>query len=313
MADAPILSGRVLRGINSIYDVETADGILRCRIKGKVLRTEQRGYNPIAPGDVVDVAPDPASPGTGLITALAERRTWLCRWNRKGRAPQVIAANADLAVCVASTRSPPFRPRFIDRVAAAAEDGGLEVLILLNKCDLGVEEEDLGRIEDFRRIGYRVHRTSALTGEGIAELGTLLRGRTAVVVGQSGVGKSSLLNALSPGLGLRVGGVSARYDRGVHTTTNAELFRTPEGYEVIDTPGIRELVLTGLEPSQLAFRFRDLAAVAPECALPACRHEDEEGCAVRAAAASGRVHPDRYESYRRVLGELKQERRHVHG
>lgn len=313
MADAGIRSGRVLRGINAIYDVETEDGVLRCRIKGKVLRTAARSYNPIAPGDVVDVAPDPASPGTGLITALAERRTALCRWNRKGRAPQAIAANADLAVCVASSRSPPFRPRFIDRLIAAAEDGGLEVLILLNKCDLGVADEDRGRIEDFRRIGYRVHRCSATTGEGIAELGALLRGRTAVVVGQSGVGKSSVLNALSPGLGLRVGGVSERYDRGIHTTSNAELLRTPEGFELIDTPGIRELVLTGLDPRELAFRFRDLAAFASGCAVAACRHEDEEGCAVRAAAASGAVHPDRYESYRRVLDELHQQRRYVHG
>jgi len=313
MADAQARRGRVLRGINAIYDVETDAGTLRCRIKGKVLKTTTRQYNPIAAGDVVAVAPDPSSPGTGMITGLDVRRTQLSRWNRKGRAPQVIAANADLAVCVASTRSPPFRPRFIDRLAAAAEDGGLEVLLLLNKCDLDADPIDLERLEDFRRIGYRVHPCSAATGEGIPGLAELLRGKLAVFVGQSGVGKSSVLNALSPGLGLRVGDVSARRDRGIHTTVNAELLRTPEGLEVIDTPGIRELMLTGLELQDLAFRYRDLATYAPACAVAACLHEEEEGCAVRDAAGAGNVHPDRYESYLRALAELRDERRYAHG
>jgi ribosome biogenesis GTPase len=303
----------VLRGINAIYDVATDGGTLRCRIKGKVLKTGSRSYNPIAPGDVVAVAPDGASPGTGMIIALDGRRTELTRWNRKGRAPQVIAANADLAVCVTCPRSPPFRPRFVDRIAAAAEDGGLEVLILVNKCDLLMDPPDLERLEDYRRIGYRVHLCSAVTGQGIPELAVLLRGRTAVFVGQSGVGKSSVLNALCPGLGLRVGGVSARYDRGIHTTVGAELFTTPDGLEVIDTPGIRELALAGLEPQDLAFRFRDLAGFAPDCAVASCLHEDERGCAVRAAAETGKVHPDRYASYLRALADLREHRRHAHG
>jgi ribosome biogenesis GTPase len=313
MAEAVARSGRVLRGINTIYEVATDAGTLRCRIKGKVLKTGNRSYNPIAAGDVVSVAPDTATPGTGMITSRKERRTALSRWNRKGKAQQVIAANADVAVCVTSTRSPPFRPRFIDRIAAAAEDGGLDVLILLNKCDLAMDDGDLDRLEDFRRIGYRVHRCSASTGEGIAELAGLLRGRTAVFVGQSGVGKTSILNALSPGLRLRVGGISARYDRGVHTTVNAELFPTPEGLELIDTPGIRELLLAGIELHDLAFRFRDLAGFAPACAVAACLHEDEEGCAVRSAAVAGKVHTDRYESYLRVLAELRESGRFSHG
>jgi ribosome biogenesis GTPase / thiamine phosphate phosphatase len=313
MTDGQALSGRVLRGINTIYDVETDAGTVRCRIKGKVLKAAPHSYNPIAPGDVVSLAPDPATPGTGMITSLAARRTTLARWNRKGRASQVLAANADLAVCVTSTRSPPFRPRFIDRLAAAAEDGGLEVLILLNKCDLECGEEALDRLDDFRRIGYRVHRCSAATGTGIAELARSLSGRTAVFVGQSGVGKSSVLNALSPGLGLRVGGLSARYDRGIHTTTSAELFRTPEGLQVIDTPGIRELLLAGIELHDLAFRFREFAPFAPACLVASCLHEDEDGCAVRAAVEAGTVHPDRYESYLRVLAELRDSGRYSHG
>ena len=313
MAERQALDGRVLRGINTVYDVATDAGTLRCLIKGKVLKTGIRSYNPIAPGDVVTVAPDPATPGTGMITSLAERRTTLARWNKKGRAPQVLAANADLAVCVMSTRSPPFRPRFIDRLAAAAEDGGLDVLILLNKSDLDCAKEDLGRLDDFRRIGYRVHRCSASTGAGIRWLARFLKGRTAVFVGQSGVGKSSVLNALSSGLGLRVGELSAKHDRGIHTTTNAALFVTEDGLEVIDTPGIRELELVGIELQDLAFRFREFAAFAARCAVAACLHEDEDGCAVRAAVEAGKVHPDRYESYLRVLDELRESGRFSHG
>ena len=313
MTDGQALSGRVLRGINTIYDVATDAGTLRCRIKGKVLKTGGRTYNPIAPGDVVSVEPDPATPGTGKITSRAERHTTLARWNRKGRASQILAANADLAVCVTSTRSPPFRPRFIDRLAAAAEDGGLEVLILLNKCDLECGEEELDRLDDFRRIGYRVHRCSALTAAGIPELARSLAGRTAVFVGQSGVGKSSVLNALAPGLDLRVGGISARYDRGIHTTTNAALFVTTDGLQVIDTPGIRELLLAGIELTDLGFRFREFAPFAAACGVAACLHEDEEGCAVREAAATGKLHPDRYESYLRVLAELRESGRSAYG
>jgi ribosome biogenesis GTPase len=313
MTDGQALTGRVLRGINTIYDVETDAGTLRCLIKGKVLKTGSRGYNPIAPGDVVSIEADPATPGTGKITSLAARRTTLARWNRKGKASQVLAANADLAVCVTSTRSPPFRPRFIDRLAAAAEDGGLEVLILLNKCDLECGEDDLDRLDDFRRIGYRVHRCSAATGLGIHWLARFLKGKTAVFVGQSGVGKSSVLNALSPGLGLRVGDLSARYDRSSHTTTNAALFVAPGGLEVIDTPGIRELLLAGIELHDLAFRFREFAPFAAKCGVAVCLHEDEDGCAVREAAQMWKVHPDRYESYLRVLAELRESGRFSHG
>ena len=313
MADGPALRGRVLRGINTIYEVLTPTGTLRCRIKGKVLQTAAPSYNPIAAGDAVEVIPDPLSPGTGMITSLVDRRTSLARWNKQGRSPQVIAANADLAVCVTSTQSPPFRPRFIDRLAAAAEDGGLEVLIVVNKSDLPADRGELARLDDFRRIGYRVHRCSAATGAGIPWLRRSLRGRTAVFVGQSGVGKSSVLNAISPALGQRVGDVSMKHNRGVHTTVHAALFITAEGLELIDTPGIREIELAGIELYDLAFRFREFTVFARSCEVGSCLHEDEEGCAVRAAAEAGRIHPDRYESYLRVLSELRDSNRAAHG
>jgi ribosome biogenesis GTPase / thiamine phosphate phosphatase len=303
----------VLFGINTIYTVQRGGARLQCRIKGKKLREEARSYNPIAPGDLVSVVQDAFRPEEGMISDLLPRRTRLARWNKKGRAPQVLAANADLAVCVTSPCSPPFRPRFIDRLIVAAESGGLEPLVALNKADLPREPEVDARLEHYRSMGYVVHPCSALTGEGVRELATILRGRTAVFIGQSGVGKSSLLNAISPGLGLRVGGLSLKHDRGSHTTNFAVLIILENGLRVIDTPGVRELELADVLPDEVGFHFRDFAAYLQRCSYQPCLHDGEPDCAVAAAAEAGEIHPDRYESYLRILQELRESRKAAHG
>jgi ribosome biogenesis GTPase len=311
MADT--VTGQVLYGINTIYAV-LVDGVERqCRIKGKVLKGPDRSYNPIAAGDFAEIWFDPLSPSKALISTIRERRSVLARWNRKGRARQVLAANADLAVCVTSPGSPPFRPRFIDRVIAAAEAGGMEAAIVMNKSDLGADAEIRDRLEDFKRMGYPVRYCSALTGEGIRELADLLQGKTSAFVGQSGVGKSSLLNSLRPGLGLKVGEISRKYDRGVHTTNFSVLLRLDDELRVIDTPGIRELELADILPEELAYSFREFGPFAASCEVPVCPHDGEPGCAVRAAVERGEIHPDRYESYLRILGELRESRRSFHG
>jgi len=307
------LCGQVLYGINTIYTVHTDTGDIQCRIKGKVLRSDERSYNPIAAGDFVEIARDLHSESQGMIVAVRERRTRLIRWNKKGRARQVLAANADLAVCVSSTQSPPFRPRFIDRVLAAAEAGGMTAAIVMNKADLGIGRDTEGRLADFRRIGYPVLVCSARTGDGIATLQGALLGKTVVFVGQSGVGKSSILNSLEPGLGLRTGEISAKHDRGNHTTNFSLLVRMPDGTSIIDTPGIREMELADILPEELAYSFREFFPFAQRCAVPVCPHENEPGCAVRAAVERGELHYDRYESYLRILFELRESRRSVHG
>jgi ribosome biogenesis GTPase / thiamine phosphate phosphatase len=311
MADA--LKGQVLFGINTIYTVAIGSEEIQCRIKGKVIHSGERSYNPIAAGDFVDIARDALTTTQGKIVALHPRCTELVRWNKKGRARQVLAANADLAVCVSSPQSPPFRPRFIDRVIAAAETGKMVAMILMNKSDLGIDAAAEERLADFTRIGYPVLRCSAKTGEGIVELRNALRGRTSAFIGQSGVGKSSVLNVLSPGLGQKTGEISAKHDRGNHTTNFSVLLRLEDGINVIDTPGIRELEIAGILPDELAYSFREFAPFAARCEVPVCPHEDEPGCAVRGAVERGELHHDRYESYLRILFEMKESRRTAHG
>ncbi len=307
------MTGQVLFGINTIYTVLVDGAELQCRIKGKVLKEADRSYNPIAAGDLVEISRDPLSPSHAMICGIKERRSILARWNRKGRARQVLAANADIAVCVTSPCSPPFRPRFIDRIIAAAEAGGMEVMVLVNKSDLHAQEDVRDRIDDFRRIGYPVLSCSALTGEGIKEIAPFLTGKISVFVGQSGVGKSSLINSLQAGLGLKVGEVSRKYDRGVHTTNFSVLLRLDNGLRVIDTPGIREMELADILPEELAYRFREFGPFAESCEVPVCPHDGEPGCAVRAAVENGEIHYDRYESYLRILVELRDSRRLIHG
>jgi ribosome biogenesis GTPase len=306
--------GQVLFGINTIYTVLMEDGAeVRCRIKGKVLKAEGRSYNPIAPGDMVEMARDARDASSGMLVGVLPRRTELSRWNKKGRARQVISANADVTVCVTSPQSPPFRPRFIDRLIAAAEEGGMEAALLVNKSDLPMSPEAEERVEDYRRIGYPVYYCSALTGSGIGELASALHGKTAAFVGQSGVGKSSVLNALDPSLGLKVGEVSQKYNRGSHTTNFAVLLRLAGGLSIIDTPGIRELELADVLPEELAYRFREFGRFSESCEVPVCPHDGEPGCAVRAAVEAGEIHPDRYESYLRILSELRESRRVQYG
>ncbi len=307
------LSGQVLYGINTIYTVRTDAGDMQCRIKGKVLRSDERSYNPIAAGDFVQIARDTHSRSQGMIVAVRERRTRLIRWNKKGRARQVLAANADLAVCVSSTQSPPFRPRFIDRILAAAEAGGMKAVIVMNKSDLAMDRGAEERLADFQRIGYPVHVCSASTGDGIERLRGALSGKTSAFVGQSGAGKSSVLNSLEPGLGLRTGDISAKHDRGSHTTNYSRLILLPDGTSIIDTPGIREMELADILPEELAYSFREFSTFAERCAVPVCPHENEPGCAVQAAVERGEIHHDRYESYLRILFELRESRRSVHG
>jgi ribosome biogenesis GTPase len=308
------MEGLVLSGTNNIFAVDCQDGRRRlCGIKGKRLREIKDSYNSLAAGDRVELEPDAHDDGRGLVSRLLPRRNVFGRFNEKGKASQAIAANVDLVACIVSPKYPPFRPRFVDRVAVLAEAARVPLLVVLNKVDLGLSEDDEDRLAEYQDLGYEVLTASAATGEGLDELRAALAGLTTVFIGQSGVGKSSILNALEPGLCRRTGEVSEKYNRGKHTTTMAELLTLADGEtRVADTPGFRRLALRGIEPDALVAYFPELARLAPDCDFGlSCRHVDESGCRIMRALQSGEVHPDRYESFLRIRAELEETREYV--
>ena len=310
------MQGLVLSGANNFFSVRTHGGcVVRCSIKGKKLKDIRGYYNPLAPGDTVEIEYDPLNSDQGQITALIPRRNGFVRWNQKTRSPQLLAANIDLLLCVTTPANPPFRPRFTDRTLVQAAVEGIPTLIIMNKIDLGISEVVRERILDWKRIGIPVYEVSAQTGEGLETLARLLSGKTCAVTGQSGVGKSSLLNSLDPSLALKTADISFKYDRGIHTTTQGVFLPmtftahdgTPLPFNIIDTPGIRHFALWGIKPEEVIFYFPEMEAAAVQCSFGlSCSHIHEQGCRILEALDAGSVHPDRYESWRSMRDELEQ-------
>ncbi len=296
--------GLILTGINNIYSVFSGGSVYLCEIKGKKLKGLQNVYNPLAPGDRVNFSIDKLNTDRGMIFERIERSNEFSRWNNKRQSPQTIAANIDYLICVASAGNPPFRPRFIDRVLVMSNQD-TRILIVLNKSDIGISVSTLDRMENYKKIGYDYISCSAETGENIEKLKKIISGKIAAFVGQSGVGKSTLLNRLYPGHNLKTAEISAKHDRGRHTTNYSRLvFEGNGGF--IDTPGIREIEVFGIEPDQLGFHFREFNEFSRNCKFQPCRHDTEPSCAVKNGVEKGLIHSDRYESYLRILSGLIQ-------
>ncbi|MBB6478981.1 ribosome small subunit-dependent GTPase A [Spirochaeta isovalerica] len=301
------MKGTILFGMNNIFNVKPLDGeeTLECRIKGKILKDSIGAYNPLAPGDLVEYEADDHHPGKGMILSREERKNYFSRWNKKRKAPQTLAANLDLLICVASPELPPFRPRFIDRALISGERGGVPVMILMNKTDQGIDDQVRDRLDNYRDLGFEVMFCSAKSREGIEELENRIRDHQVAFVGQSGVGKSTLLNLIEPQVNQRTAEISTKYSRGKHTTCYSILVENTAGGTIIDTPGVRELLLYDIEELELQEYFPEMEAYFGQCSFNSCSHIHEPGCAVLSALEKGRIHPDRYESYLRIMEELK--------
>ena len=292
----------VLRGSRNIFTVRDIDtgAESECRIKGKVLKGADGYYNPLAPGDIVECE-------NTLITGLEKRRNHFARFNQKGQAPQILASNVDLVLCVTTPSSPPFRPRFIDRLLVEADYSGIPAAVICNKCDLSVNDPDVEeRLEDFKRIGFPVLRISAKTGCGMDEFIELIRGKVTVISGQSGVGKSTLIKRLIPGVEIKTGAINEKYSRGNHTTIQSVLYEFDDGKTVIiDTPGIRRFAPERLKPEDLILYMCEFAPLSGKCSYGhSCFHITEPGCKILEAVSAGVIHEDRYESFIRIRDEM---------
>ncbi|MCA9126205.1 MAG: ribosome small subunit-dependent GTPase A [Planctomycetales bacterium] len=292
--DENLLCGRVLR-IYGLQCVVHGDNDIeyRCAVRQvlKSISTDQRHV--LAAGDIVDFRPEGAD--QGIIISIHPRRGELARTS-KGRR-HVLVSNVDQVIIVASAAEPDIKPHLIDRFLVTAEQASLEPLIVINKIDLVDPTEFQPLLGVYAQMGYRTLLTSAARNWGIDTLRAIVRNRQSVVAGQSGVGKSSLLNAIQDGLGLRVQPVSSENHKGRHTTTTAELLPLNEGGYLIDTPGIRQFELWDVIAEEVAGLFRDLRPYVSHCRFPDCTHIHEIDCAVLEAVADGRIDPRRYNSY----------------
>ncbi len=295
------MQGIVTKSTGSWYQVQTPEGRkLDCRIKGKFRIKGITTTNPIAVGDVVDFEMEPEQE-TGVITKLHERKNYIIRKSiNLSKQGQVIAANLDQAFLVVTLASPRTSLGFIDRFLVTAEAYHIPAILVFNKLDL-FSDEGLEVLAAYREIyenlGYQCMQVSALKGAGVDELVAGLKDKVSLFSGHSGVGKSTLINAILPELQLRTTQVSEWHDKGMHTTTFAEMFDLPSGGSIIDTPGIRELGVVDIEQAELGGMFPEIREYREGCRFKNCRHINEPGCAVLEAVENEEIAISRYDSY----------------
>lgn len=294
------MQGLITKSTGSWYQVRSGDETIDCRIKGKFRIKGITTTNPLAVGDVVDFDMEPEQ-GTGIITNLHQRKNYIIRKAiNLSKQAQIIAANLDRALLVVTLASPRTSLGFIDRFLVTAEAYDIPACLIFNKLDL-FSDEGLEILADYQSIyqdiGYPCYSVSALEGTNIDEVQALLKDKVTLISGHSGVGKSSLINRLLPDLDLRTHMVSEWSDKGMHTTTFAEMFELPQGGYIIDTPGIRELGVIDIEKEVLSHFFPEMRERMNQCRFNNCRHINEPGCAVLDALEKGEIAQSRYGSY----------------
>ncbi len=319
MSDERRIEGTVVKTTGSWYSIRTAEGeIIQSRIKGKFRLDGKKLTNPVAVGDLVTIEID-ESTGDANIEDIKSRRNYVIRQSpRKKHDLHLIASNIDQAFLIVTIVNPKLKPGFIDRFIMMTEPHDIPLHIIFNKADL-YSEDDIalyhGLSDLYSSIGYPTHLVSAVTGEGVEGLRATLQDKVTLTGGQSGVGKSTLINAIEPSLDLRTTELSDYTGKGQHTTTFAEMFELPDGGFIIDMPGIKTLSFNNLEPMDVAHNFREFFALSEECKFPDCLHRNEPGCAVLEAIDKGEVSELRYVNYLKIVEEIEEQNyweRHKH-
>ena len=301
------MDGLVIKNTGSWYVVHTDNGEdVNCKIKGNFRLKGIRTTNPVAVGDRVTISVNPD--GNAFITAIQPRKNYIIRRaSNLSKESHIIAANLDCAFLVVTLAHPVTSTTFIDRFLATAEAYRVPAVLLINKVDLLTDDDDKEYCEAvaslYRTIGYDVLEISALTGEGMTELRERLKDKISLFSGNSGVGKSTIINALLPDLELRTGSISDMHDTGMHTTTFSEMFPLPEGGWIIDTPGIKGFGTIDFDKHEIAHFFPEIFKISADCKYGNCTHTHEPGCAVLKALDDQYISQSRYASYLSILDD----------
>lgn len=298
------MKGFVIKNTGSWYSVKTDDGkVVECKIKGNFRLKGIRSTNPVAVGDHVEIALN--QEGTAFITLIDERRNYIIRKSQNlSKQSHIIAANVDQAFLIVTVNYPQTSTTFIDRFLASAEAYSVPVVLVFNKRDILSDDErhyQQSMVHLYETIGYECREISAATGEGVEGLHKLLKGKITLLSGNSGVGKSTLINQILPEANLRTAEISDAHNTGMHTTTFSEMLELPEGGYIIDTPGIKGFGTFDMEPEELTSYFREIFHFSKDCKFSNCTHTHEPGCAVLKALEDHYIAQSRYQSYLGML------------
>ena len=303
------MQGTVVKSSGSVYGVRAIDGtFVDCRVKGNFRLKGIRSTNPVAVGD--NVVFDMREDGTAYIVDILERKNYIVRKaSNLSKQSHILAANLDLCFLIVTISHPVTATTFIDRFLASAEAYRVPVVIVFNKTDLynNAEQEELEYLTAlYESIGYRCLHTSTVTNSGIDTLKEMMQGKTSLFAGNSGVGKSSLVNAISPEIAAKVGEISKTHDTGMHTTTYTEMFEfMPDSY-IVDTPGVKGFGTFDMEVEEISHYFVEFFELSKDCRYGNCTHTHEPGCAVLEALERGEIAPSRYQSYLSMLEDKEE-------